>query len=92
MDNLIAIATWWTSLLWRTSHFERVSCGTRGLCSSAGSVADAQCLIAAERHITETNKNVFNAAGLDVLSPRDLALQFVSCSALIFCVLTTSWK
>lgn len=25
IDNLIAIATWWTSLLWRTSHFETVS-------------------------------------------------------------------
>jgi len=25
IDNLIAIATWWTSLLWRTSHFEKVS-------------------------------------------------------------------
>lgn len=25
IDNVIAIATWWTSLLWRTSHFEKVS-------------------------------------------------------------------
>lgn len=24
VDNLIAIATWWTSLLWRVSTFERV--------------------------------------------------------------------
>lgn len=23
-DNLIAVLTWWTSLLWRTSHFEKV--------------------------------------------------------------------
>ena len=92
MDNLIAIATWWTSLFWRTSHFERVSSGARGLYSSAGSVADAQCLIAAERHIAETNKTVFNAAGLNILSPRDLALQFVSCWTLRSGVLTSSWK
>lgn len=25
VDNLIAIATWWTSLLWRVSNFEAVS-------------------------------------------------------------------
>jgi hypothetical protein len=25
IDNVIAIATWWTSVLWRTSHFEKVS-------------------------------------------------------------------
>lgn len=24
LDNLIAVGTWWTSLVWRTSHFERV--------------------------------------------------------------------
>jgi len=24
VDNLIAVATWWTSLFWRTSHFEKV--------------------------------------------------------------------
>lgn len=24
MDNLLAIATWWTSLMWHTSHFEKV--------------------------------------------------------------------
>ncbi|EIW71762.1 hypothetical protein TREMEDRAFT_22967, partial [Tremella mesenterica DSM 1558] len=23
VDNLIAVSTWWTSLLWRTSHFEK---------------------------------------------------------------------
>lgn len=24
LDNLLAIATWWTSLMWHTSHFEKV--------------------------------------------------------------------
>ena len=31
VDNVIAIATWWTSLLWRTSTFEKVRCSSYGL-------------------------------------------------------------
>lgn len=30
-DNLIAVLTWWTSLLWRTSHFEKVGVGAVGI-------------------------------------------------------------
>jgi hypothetical protein len=33
VDNLIAVATWWTSLLWRTSTFEKVCLATVKSCS-----------------------------------------------------------
>ncbi|ORX38071.1 Golgin subfamily A member 7/ERF4 family-domain-containing protein, partial [Kockovaella imperatae] len=59
IDNLFAIATWWTSLLWRTSHFEKE-------------------LRRAELYISDANRDIFNPVGLNVLSPRHLALQFVS--------------
>lgn len=59
IDNLIAIATLWTSLLWKTSHFEKK-------------------LREVEKMIGDANKEMFNKAGLNVLSPRDVALQFVS--------------
>lgn len=59
IDNLIAIATLWTSLLWKTSHFEKK-------------------LREVEKIIGDANKEMFNKAGLNVLSPRDVALQFVS--------------
>jgi hypothetical protein len=59
IDNLIAIASWWTSILWRTSHFERH-------------------LQLAEKEIRLANESLFNPAGLNVLSPRDVALQYVS--------------
>lgn len=58
-DNLIAVATLWTSLLWKTSHFEKK-------------------LREVEKMIGDANKEMFNKAGLNVLSPRDVALQFVS--------------
>ncbi|KAI9632918.1 Golgin subfamily A member 7/ERF4 family-domain-containing protein [Dioszegia hungarica] len=58
IDNLIAIASWWTSIWWRTSCFERN-------------------LQAAEKQIKEANEGVFNPAGLNVLSPRDVALQYL---------------
>jgi hypothetical protein len=64
IDNIIAIASWWTSIWWRTSCFERN-------------------LQAAEKQITEANEGVFNPAGLNVLSPRDVALQYVSYDALV---------
>ncbi|WVR08295.1 hypothetical protein IAU60_005344 [Kwoniella sp. DSM 27419] len=57
-DNLLAVASLWTSLLWRQSCFERE-------------------LRRAERHIDESNQQLFNAHGLNVLSPRDVALQFL---------------
>nr|XP_031859061.1 uncharacterized protein CI109_005567 [Kwoniella shandongensis]KAA5526133.1 hypothetical protein CI109_005567 [Kwoniella shandongensis] len=57
-DNTIAIATLWTSLIWRTSCFERE-------------------LRRAEEIIDRANKEVFNQQGLNVLSPRDVALQFL---------------
>lgn len=59
IDNLLAVATWWTSLLWRTSHFEKELRNAEGL------IADA-------------NERLFSPKGLRVLSPRDVALQFVS--------------
>ncbi|KAK4683549.1 hypothetical protein P7C73_g6696, partial [Tremellales sp. Uapishka_1] len=59
IDNLIAIASWWTSLWWHTSRFEKE-------------------LRKAEAVILERNGTLFNPAGLNVLSPRDVALQFVS--------------
>ncbi|RSH93676.1 hypothetical protein EHS25_006323 [Saitozyma podzolica] len=57
-DNLLAIASWWTSLWWHTSHFEK-------------ELQNAEALIA------KTNREVFNPKGLNVLSPRDVALQFL---------------
>ncbi|KAK8849445.1 hypothetical protein IAR55_004778 [Kwoniella newhampshirensis] len=57
-DNIIAVATLWTSLLWRTSWFERE-------------------LRRAEQVIRQANQDLFNANGLNVLSPRDVALQFL---------------
>lgn len=65
IDNLIAIATFWTSLLWKTSHFEKKLKEVEGV-------------------IEDANKKMFNKVGLNVLSPRDVALQFVSCS--FFCL------
>lgn len=59
IDNLIALATLWTSLLWKTSHFEKK-------------------LKEVERLIEDANRETFNKVGLNVLSPRDVALQFVS--------------
>lgn len=64
-DNLIAVATLWTSLLWKTSHFEKK-------------------LREVEKMIGDANKEMFNKAGLNVLSPRDVALQFVS--LVFFCL------
>ncbi|KAK6908977.1 hypothetical protein I203_102984 [Kwoniella mangroviensis CBS 8507] len=57
-DNLIAVGTLWTSLIWRESHFEKE-------------------LQRAERFIQESNKTLFNPQGLNLLSPRYVALQFV---------------
>ncbi|WVF68892.1 hypothetical protein IAT40_003665 [Kwoniella sp. CBS 6097] len=57
-DNLIAISSLWTSLIWRQSHFEGE-------------------LTRAESFIHEINKDLFNPHGLNVLSPRDVALQFL---------------
>lgn len=59
IDNLIALATLWTSLLWKTSHFEKKLKEVEGL-------------------IEDANRETFNKVGLNVLSPRDVALQFVS--------------
>lgn len=59
IDNIIAVASWWTSLWWRTSTFERY-------------------LQSLEEKIRLANEEVFNPAGLNVLSPRDVALQYVS--------------
>ncbi|WWC73432.1 uncharacterized protein I206_107400 [Kwoniella pini CBS 10737] len=58
LDNLIAVGTLWTSLIWRKSHFEKE-------------------LIRAEEYIQLSNKEVFNLNGLNVLSPRFVALQFL---------------
>ncbi|OXC67669.1 hypothetical protein AYX13_03755 [Cryptococcus neoformans] len=58
IDNLIAIATFWTSLLWKTSHFEKKLKEVEGV-------------------IEDANKKMFNKVGLNVLSPRDVALQFL---------------
>nr|XP_018260533.1 uncharacterized protein I303_07455 [Kwoniella dejecticola CBS 10117]OBR82691.1 hypothetical protein I303_07455 [Kwoniella dejecticola CBS 10117] len=57
-DNLVAVGTLWTSLIWRTSHFERE-------------------LVRAEEYIQKSNKEIFNEKGLNVLSPRYVALQFL---------------
>ncbi|TXT15504.1 hypothetical protein VHUM_00007 [Vanrija humicola] len=59
VDNVIAVLTWWTSLWWRTSHFEKE-------------------LQRAEAVIRKANETTFNPAGLNVLSPREVALQYVS--------------
>lgn len=85
IDNLIAIATWWTSLMFRDGHFEKVRhpsflrtkdallAGRRTvLCS-----ADEQELKRVESFIEKGNREVFNPVGLNVLSPRYTALQFV---------------
>nr|KIR47006.1 hypothetical protein I312_03902 [Cryptococcus bacillisporus CA1280] len=58
IDNLIALATLWTSLLWKTSHFEKKLNEVEGL-------------------IEDANRETFNKVGLNVLSPRDVALQFL---------------
>ncbi|ODO00613.1 hypothetical protein L198_02933 [Cryptococcus wingfieldii CBS 7118] len=58
LDNVIGIASLWTSLWWRQSHFEKV-------------------LQALEKYIENVNHDTFNPAGLNVLSPRDVALQFL---------------
>ncbi|WVQ96412.1 hypothetical protein IAU59_003517 [Kwoniella sp. CBS 9459] len=57
-DNLIAVSSLWTSLMWRQSHFERE-------------------LKRAESYIHENNKDMFNPHGLNVLTPRHVALQFL---------------
>ncbi|KAL1413807.1 hypothetical protein Q8F55_001591 [Vanrija albida] len=59
VDNVIAVLSWWTSLWWRTSHFEKE-------------------LQRAEAVIREANETTFNPVGLNVLSPREVALQYVS--------------
>lgn len=69
IDNLIALATLWTSLLWKTSHFEKKLKEVEGL-------------------IEDANRETFNKVGLNVLSPRDVALQFVS----HFCLFTFGHK
>jgi hypothetical protein len=79
LDNLIAIATWWTSLLWRTSHFESVRLVSQ-LCTTLIHPLTGQSLRTAERDLVQANKELFNPAGLNVLSPRETALQFVSSS------------
>lgn len=67
IDNIIAIVTWWTSLIWRTSHFEKE-------------------LQRAEEVIRMANETTFNRVGLNILSPREVALQYVSLKAdLPFC-------
>ncbi|KLT44281.1 hypothetical protein CC85DRAFT_283795 [Cutaneotrichosporon oleaginosum] len=58
VDNLIGVLTWWTSLLWRTSHFEKE-------------------LRRAEDIIEEANTTTFNRVGLNILSPRSVALQYL---------------
>ncbi|WVQ75217.1 hypothetical protein IAR50_004829 [Cryptococcus sp. DSM 104548] len=58
VDNLIGIASLWTSLWWRESHFEK-------------------SLKVLEKCIQDANRDTFNPAGLNVLSPRDVALQFL---------------
>ncbi|RSH85810.1 uncharacterized protein EHS24_003990 [Apiotrichum porosum] len=58
IDNIIAIVTWWTSLIWRTSHFEKE-------------------LQRAEEVIRMANETTFNRVGLNILSPREVALQYL---------------
>nr|ODN91272.1 hypothetical protein L203_01477 [Cryptococcus depauperatus CBS 7841] len=56
-DNLIAVATLWSSLLWRESHFEKAN---------------------------QANHDVFNPVGLNVLSPREVALQFLEVEYVLY--------
>jgi hypothetical protein len=95
VDNLIAVATWWTSLWWRTSTFETVRphSSSRDFVESGllrprnrveggwqnkGRGADSQQeLRNVEDEIQRANERLFNPAGLNVLTPRDVALQFV---------------
>lgn len=100
IDNLIAVATWWTSLWWRTSTFEKVRPHSssrdfarspdvksglvrprnrvEGGWQNKGRGADSQQeLRNVEDGIQRANERLFNPAGLNVLTPRDVALQFV---------------
>lgn len=36
VDNLIGVLTWWTSLIWRTSHFEKVGTSARAAMRAEG--------------------------------------------------------
>lgn len=47
-DNVIAVLTWWTSLMWRTSHFEKVSCARVLL--TVGAVEGRGDNLTGERH------------------------------------------
>lgn len=59
-ENVLAVLTWHTSLIWYTPRFEREM---RNI----------------EKIIEQANTELWNAKGLNVLSPRDVALQYVSC-------------
>lgn len=58
-ENVLAVLTWHTSLIWYTPRFERE-------------------LRNIEKIIEQANTELWNAKGLNVLSPRDVALQYVS--------------
>jgi len=96
IDNLIAIATWWTSLMFRDGHFEKVRPCLRLYLSlymtswaPVRGLADMQELKRVESLIERRNRETFNPAGLNVLSPRYAALQFVcplcATSSVILC-------
>jgi hypothetical protein len=72
IDNLLMIFTFHLSLLFTIGHFEKVSPGIRRMALTS------QELHKLEASIEKMNKETFNAVGLNVLSPRDVGLQFVS--------------
>lgn len=76
IDNLVAIASWWTSLLWRVSHFEAVRLACPILFTTKLTGGDQE-LRKAEAWIDRQNGEIFEPAGLRLLSPRGVALQFV---------------
>jgi hypothetical protein len=58
-ENVLAVLTWHTSLIWYTPRFEREM---RNI----------------EKIIEQANTELWSSKGLSVLSPRDVALQYVS--------------
>lgn len=90
-ENTLAVLTWHTSLIWYTPRFERVSnpssLGYSQLVRLAilfrltidrSALAFLQELRNIEKIIDKANTELWNSKGLNILSPRGVALQYVS--------------
>lgn len=78
-DNCLAILTLYISPLILSSHYERVSFFLLlALEASANSLCRQQEMKKFDRILERANRDVFNPAGLNILSPRRNAFLFVS--------------